>query len=527
MEMDPHAVLEGLAICAYAVGATEGIVFIRSEYPTALQRMQQAIDEANAAGVLGASVLGSGFRLKVSVFPGMGSYVCGEETALLNALEGFRGEVRLRPPYPAVSGLYGRPTVVNNVETLVSVPWIARRGAEAYAVLGTAACSGTKAMCMNHGFAAPGIDEIEFGLPLRQLIEALASGGAGGASLEAVLLGGPMGSVLRPDEWDVPICYEAMSQRGIQLGHGGLVAVPEGTDFAALLRHWLHFLQQESCGRCVPCREGSRQALELAGPGARDAQRRQLERLLEVIGEGSLCAFGQQTPEPVKQIVHHFGDRIFGGADVTRAPAQATIDGRIVDLRDGETILSAARRLGIDIPTLCFSPDLPAQGGCRMCLVEIVPGGSLRGACHTLLQGGMDVRTESDRLDSLRRDILELNLAANPAGTFIPSPDGNQVERLMNRFGLSADGGRHREASRAIDTSHPYLRFDSSRCIACRRCLEACESIQGQFVYGIEGRGRARTSSSDPPSGSPTARAPRAARASITARRRPSPIATG
>ena len=259
MEDDPHSVLEGLILCAYAVGASQGIIFIRSEYPRAIACMRQALAAAYEQGILGASVLGSKFALEVSVCPGSGSYVCGEETAMLNAIEGWRGEVRIRPPYPAVEGLYGKPTVVNNVETLVSIPFIVERGPEVYAAFGTARSKGTKVFSLNHGFARPGLVEVEFGITLLEVV-AEAGKGAGGQRLDAAILGGPMGSVLLPHEWGVPVCYVHMADKGIQLGHGGLVAIPEGTDFRALLEHWLEFMMDESCGKCVPCRLGSKRA---------------------------------------------------------------------------------------------------------------------------------------------------------------------------------------------------------------------------------------------------------------------------
>jgi NADH:ubiquinone oxidoreductase subunit F (NADH-binding)/NADH:ubiquinone oxidoreductase subunit E len=218
MEDDPHSILEGIAICGHAVGAQKGLVYIRSEYPRAIERMRLAIQAATAAGLL------EGFE--PSIFPGMGSYVCGEETAMLNAIEGLRGEVRLRPPYPVVEGLFGKPTVVNNVETLVNVAWIMEHGAAEYAALGTKGSPGTKAICLNHGFAVPGILEIEFGRSLRDVIERDVRGGADGQRLEAVLIGGPMGSVALPSQWDVPVCYQAMADHNLILGHAGLVAVP-------------------------------------------------------------------------------------------------------------------------------------------------------------------------------------------------------------------------------------------------------------------------------------------------------------
>jgi NADH-quinone oxidoreductase subunit F len=303
MEEDPHAVLEGMALCAYAVGASHGIVFIRSEYPRALTVMSEAIHSARAAGLLGKKILGSRFSFEVEVFPALGSYVCGEETAMLSAIEGFRGEVRLRPPFPAIAGLYGKPTVINNVETLVNVPWIVNHGAAAYQALGTDASPGTKALCFNHGFARPGIVEVEFGMPLHEAI-AEAGGGADGVRLEAVIVGGPMGSVVFPEHWDVPICYGAMAARSLQLGHGGLVALTAGADLAALIVQWLEFFQDESCGKCVPCRLGSRRALELARRmAAGEAVKEPLERLLEVIAQASLCAFGRNVPRPVAQLL--------------------------------------------------------------------------------------------------------------------------------------------------------------------------------------------------------------------------------
>jgi NADH:ubiquinone oxidoreductase subunit F (NADH-binding) len=302
LEGDPHAVLEGMALCAFATGAHEGFVYVRSEYPRALERMRSAIVQAREAGVLGPSLLGSGHAFEVSVFSGHGSYVCGEETALLNALEGRRGEVRIRPPYPAQHGFRGLPTVVQNVETLANLPIILRMGANAYARLGTRECSGTKVMSLNADFARPGLLEVEFGTPLRAVIEE-----AGGTALAAVLLGGPMGSVLGPDAWDVPICYAAMSQRGIQLGHGGLVAVREGTDFAALLRHWLRFMSEESCGRCVPCALGSRSALARASQALDARNRGELRRLFDTMEQASLCAFGQLLPGPLRALLARCG----------------------------------------------------------------------------------------------------------------------------------------------------------------------------------------------------------------------------
>ena len=312
LENDPHGVIEGILICAYAVGATQAIVFIRSEYPKAIQRMQSAVGAIYEAGILGAD---AAYPLEISIFPGMGSYVCGEETAMLNVIEGLRGEVRIRPPYPAQAGLYGKPTVVNNVETLVNVAAIVAGGAQAYAALGTEASSGTKAMCLDSGFAQPGIVEVEFGITIRELIQS-AGGAANGEPLEAVILGGPMGSLLLPDQWDVEICYGAMAKSGIQLGHGGLVALQTGTNYRKLLEQWLKFMIDESCGKCVPCRLGPKQALiALQDINLTRDRKEVIAKLLGVIEQSSLCAFGQYMPLPMRKLMEVFGDRIFDHRD--------------------------------------------------------------------------------------------------------------------------------------------------------------------------------------------------------------------
>jgi NADH-quinone oxidoreductase subunit F len=311
MERDPHTIIEGMLLAAHVVGAREGIVFIRSEYPHAIRVMQRAVEQAREAGLLGPARCDRAFALDVRIVNGLGSYVCGEETALLNAIEGKRGEARPRPPYPAEQGLYGRPTVVDNVETLVNVPWIVRNGAAAYRAMGTAACPGTKALCLNRGFARPGIVEVEFGISLRHVIDELAGGAATGKQLEAVLLGGPMGSFVLPPGWDAPVCIHAMAQRGIRLGHGGIVAIPHGTDYAALLRHLLEFMAEESCGKCVPCRIGTKRALELVqDDGLKPDGPQRLVQIFDLMEQTSLCGFGRETPGPVRQLLEYFGPRV-------------------------------------------------------------------------------------------------------------------------------------------------------------------------------------------------------------------------
>jgi NADH:ubiquinone oxidoreductase subunit F (NADH-binding) len=300
LELDPHAVLEGLALCAFAISAREAVVFVRSEYPRAVARMERAIADAEGAHLLGAR---APHALDVRVVRGFGSYVCGEETALISALEGGRAEARPRPPFPTEHGLFGLPTVVNNVETLANVAWILERGPDAYARLGTPSSRGTKAICLNAGFRAPGIVEVPFGTTLRDVIERGGETPCTRDALEGVLLGGPMGSFLRPEQCELAIDFDALHAAGVELGHGGLVAIPRGADLAALARHLLEFMADESCGRCTPCRAGSARARAAFARGARDAERGELARLFDAMQSASLCAFGRATPRPVRALL--------------------------------------------------------------------------------------------------------------------------------------------------------------------------------------------------------------------------------
>jgi NADH:ubiquinone oxidoreductase subunit F (NADH-binding) len=299
---DPHGVLEGLALCAFAVGAREAVVFIRSEYPRALQRTRAAVAEAERAGILGERLCGSGPPLFVSVVEGFGSYVLGEETALLATLEGRRGEVRPRPPFPVEHGLFGHTSVENNIETLVNVPWIVERGASAFAALGTAASNGTKALCLNAGFAHSGIVEVPFGANLRDVIQDWGATPCRADELAGVLLGGPLGSFLAPEACDLALCWKALAERGVRLGHGGVVAVRRGTDLAGLARHLLRFAANESCGRCVPCRGGSAQAHRLAEQDLIGNAGR-IRALLGLMREASLCGFGRGIPGPIETLL--------------------------------------------------------------------------------------------------------------------------------------------------------------------------------------------------------------------------------
>lgn len=306
MEGDPYRLIEGMLICAHAIGATEGYVYCRQEYPAAARTLRAAIQEAEAAGLL--AIDGRPFHLEV--FVGAGSYVCGEETALLESLEGRRGVVRVKPPYPAVSGLYGQPTVVSNVLTFASIPSIMARGGAWHASLGTDGSKGTIALQIGGRVKQPGLVEIPFGATLEGVIERFGGGMADGARLKAVQVGGPLGSLFPASRLHVKICYDAFAEAGAILGHGGIVVYDEATDMLDLARHFMAFTADESCGKCAPCRIGSIRGREIlenlqAGRG-RPGDLALLADLGETMKTASLCALGQRAPFPVLTAIEHF-----------------------------------------------------------------------------------------------------------------------------------------------------------------------------------------------------------------------------
>lgn len=283
LEESPHAVLAGLVACARAVGAGRAILYIRAEYPLAFARAKSAVDEALARGVLG--------RLRLEVLMGAGSYVAGEETALLRSIEGLRAEPSPKPPYPAESGLFGLPTVVQNVETLSVVPWIARGGRWA----------DTKAVCVSGAVARPGVVEAELGTTLRRILEEGCGGPREGAAWKMALVGGPLGRVVAARDFDVPLSFETLPG----MGHAGLVVFDESVRVRTLAEHLFEFARGESCGNCTPCRVGTSRLVTCRSRGA-------LERLMTTLEEGSLCGFGQGVPRPLRDLLAAFGDEVFG-----------------------------------------------------------------------------------------------------------------------------------------------------------------------------------------------------------------------
>ncbi|WP_371820385.1 formate dehydrogenase beta subunit [Verticiella alkaliphila] len=311
MEGDPFALIEGMAIAGLAVGATQGYVYVRSEYPHAVIALEAAIAAAQAEGWVGADVLGSGRAFHLEVRVGAGAYICGEETSLLESLEGKRGQVRAKPPLPALRGAFGLPTVVNNVITLASVPDILARGADAYRDLGVGRSRGTLPFQLAGNLRHGGLVEVPFGITLRELLYDFGGGSASGRPLRAVQVGGPLGAYLPETQWDVPLDYEAYAGISAMVGHGGIVAFDDTVDLAGMARHAMAFCAVESCGKCTPCRIGSTRGVEVidriaaGGPG-HGAQVQLLRDLCDTMMAGSLCALGGMTPYPVLSALTHF-----------------------------------------------------------------------------------------------------------------------------------------------------------------------------------------------------------------------------
>jgi formate dehydrogenase iron-sulfur subunit len=326
MEGDPMVLLEGMAIAGLAVGAEHGYIYVRSEYPHAERALRAAIVAARAAGYLGADLLGSGRRFEIEVRRGAGAYICGEETAMLESLEGKRGQVRPKPPLPALAGLFGKPTVINNVITLASVPIIAERGGAFYAEYGLGRSRGTLPFQLAGNVRYGGLVEKAFGLTVRELVEGFGGGTASGRPIKTVQLGGPLGPYLPPRLLDTPLDYEAIAAVGGMIGHGGVVVFDDTVDMAKMARYAMEFCAIESCGKCTPCRIGSTRGVEVIDRIRRGEQRAAnltlLRDLCDTLVHGSLCAMGGMTPYPVLSALDHYPDD-FGLAAGAAADAAA------------------------------------------------------------------------------------------------------------------------------------------------------------------------------------------------------------
>jgi len=314
MEDDPHALIEGMILAGYAVGASKGYIYVRLEYPLANSMLRAAIDEARKAGWLGPRVGGKNFSFELEVYTGHGSYVCGEETSLLRSIEGKRPEVMARPPYPTERGLFDKPTLLNNVETLVNVPWIVTHGGEAYAAIGFSKSRGTKALSLNSLFNRPGLYEVEFGVTVRHIVEEIGGGLRGGGKLKGVLIGGPIIGIIPPHLIDTPLGFEELTAIGAGVGHGGVVAFDEHTSIPELMEHVFSFGAYESCGKCTPCRNGSGRVKEIfANACAGDATKTDLQEsrdLVVALKLASLCGHGTGLARFAESILKYYPTEI-------------------------------------------------------------------------------------------------------------------------------------------------------------------------------------------------------------------------
>ncbi|MBR5028443.1 MAG: 4Fe-4S binding protein, partial [Bacteroidales bacterium] len=312
LEGDPNSVIEAMAICGYAIGATKGLIYIRAEYPLAIERLKIAIRQAREYGLLGEDILGSGFCFDIELRYGAGAFVCGEETALIHSMEGMRGEPTLKPPFPAVSGYMGKPSNVNNVETFANVPVIITKGAQWFSSIGTEKSKGTKVFALAGQINNVGLIEVPMGITLREIIYEIGGGIKGGRKFKAVQTGGPSGGCLTEKHLDTPIDYESLMAAGSMMGSGGMVVMDETSCMVAIAKFYLEFTCEESCGKCTPCRVGNKRLCEILdkitkGNGTmKDLE--DLRNLAAVIKDTALCGLGQTSPNPVLSTMDNFMD---------------------------------------------------------------------------------------------------------------------------------------------------------------------------------------------------------------------------
>ncbi len=325
IEGDPHSVLEGMLIAAYATGATKGYIYIRAEYPLAVKRISRAIEDARRLGLLGENILGTKFSFDIEIREGAGAFVCGEETALMASIEGKRGVPRPRPPYPAEKGLWGRPTNINNVETFANVPKIIANGGDWYAKYGTETSKGTKVFALAGKVNRTGLIEVPMGITLREIIFEIGGGITGGKRFKAVQIGGPSGGCIPKQLVDTPIDYESLTSAGAIMGSGGMVVMDETTCMVDVAKYFLTFTQAESCGQCVPCREGTKRMLDIlidiTEGRAKEEDLKTLEWLAVNVSKASLCGLGKTAPTPVLSTIRYFRDEYIAHIVEKRCPA--------------------------------------------------------------------------------------------------------------------------------------------------------------------------------------------------------------
>ena len=372
LEADPHAVIEGMVIGAKAIGATAGFVYVRNEYPLAVQRLAIAMDQAREYGLLGSDILGTGFDFDIKIKRGAGAFVCGEETALIASIEGRLGEPRPRPPYPAQSGLWGKPTCINNVETWANVPAVIDRGGAWFAGIGTQTSKGTKVFSLVGKINTTGLVEVPMGITLREIIYDIGGGIPGGKAFKAVQTGGPSGGCIPKEQIDLPIDYESLAAAGSMMGSGGMVIMDEDTCMVDIARYFLSFTRDESCGKCTPCREGTKAMLDILtriteGKGT-PGDIVLLEDLAQTIKDTALCGLGKTAPNPVLTTLRYFRDEYEAHIQRRKCPAH---------------VCRPLNVYTID-PKLCLEKGRGCDVCRRNCASDAISGG--KGETHAVLQ---------------------------------------------------------------------------------------------------------------------------------------------
>ncbi len=397
LEGNPHSVIEGMLIGAYAIGASEGYVYVRSEYPIAVKNVRIALEQAKEYGLIGQSILDTGFRFDIHVFQGAGAFVCGEETSLMASIEGRRAFPKARPPYPVHAGLWGKPTSINNVETWANVPHIIAKGAEWYSSIGTDTSKGTKIFSLVGKINNTGLVEVPMGTTLRRIIYDIGGGIKGGKKFKAVQTGGPSGGCIPETMLDLPIDYESLSRAGSIMGSGGMIVMDEDTCMVELARYFLNFTQEESCGKCVPCRIGTMQMVEILtritlGQG-QEGDIERLEQLARTVKAQALCGLGQTAPNPVVTTLRYFRHEY--EAHISQRTCPASVCRALVQFRIIPEKCTGCGRCAISCPTGAItgskkeihSLDVTKCVKCRACYESCRFGAVVGEPVHTHARG--------------------------------------------------------------------------------------------------------------------------------------------